>query len=95
MPCCLGVIALIFPRAALVIMWLGGYTASAFETALWPLLGFFFMPYTTCAYAVATNEFGGTEGVGLVLVVVAAVVDLGAHGGSARTGGRYRRRLVD
>lgn len=95
MPCCLGVVALLFPRTALVIMWLASYTTSAFETVVWPLLGFFFMPYATCAYAIAMNEFGGTQGVGLALVVVAAVIDLGAHGGSARGGRRYRRRLLD
>lgn len=95
MGCCLGIVALAFPRAALAIMWLVGYTATAFETYLWPLLGFIFLPYTTCAYAVAMNELGGTQGLGLVLVVVGVLLDLGTHGGSARSGGRYRRRAVD
>ncbi len=95
MGCCLGIVALAFPRAALVIMWLLGYTATAFETYLWPLLGFIFLPYATCAYAIAMNEFGGTHGLGLVLVIVGVLIDLGAHGGSARSGGRYRHRIVD
>ena len=95
MGCCLGILVLVFPRAALVIMWLVMYTSTAFETRLWPLLGFIFLPYTTCAYAIAMNELGGTQGLGLVLVVIGVLLDLGTHGGSARSGGRYRRRIVD
>ena len=95
MGCCLGILALVFPRATLVIMLLVGYTFTAFETRLWPLLGFIFLPYTTCAYAIAMNELGGTRGLGLVLVVIGVLLDLGTHGGSARSGGRYRRRIVD
>jgi hypothetical protein len=76
-------------------MWLVAYTSTAFETRLWPLAGFIFLPYTTCAYAVAMNETGGTQGLGLVLVVAGVLLDLGTHGGSARSSGRYRRRFVD
>ena len=95
MGCCLGILALVFPRATLAIMWLVGYTSTAFETYLWPLLGFIFLPYTTCAYAIAMNDLGGTQGLGLVLVVLGVLLDLGTHGGSARSGGRYRHRIVD
>lgn len=89
--CCLGILALIFPRATLVLMWLTGYTLTAFETRLWPLLGFFMMPYTACAYAVAINEFGAVEGAGLALVILGVILDLGSHGGSATQGARRRR----
>lgn len=89
MPCCLLAIAAFFPRVALVIMWLGGYSRTAFDTAIWPLLGFFFMPFTTCGYAIAANEFGGAEGMGLVLIIVGVIFDLSSHGGSERA---YRRR---
>ena len=85
MPCLLVLIAVIAPRLALVLMWLFVYTAHAFETRLWPLLGFFFMPYTTCAYAIGMNENGGFHGWSLVLLIVGVVLDLGSHGGSART----------
>ena len=95
MGCCLGILALVFPRATLVIMWLVMYTSTAFETYLWPLLGFIFMPYTTCAYAIAMNDLGGIQGLGLVLVVIGVLFDLGTHGGSARSGDRYRRRIVN
>jgi hypothetical protein len=85
MPCLIILIAVIAPRLALFLMWLFAYTASAFETRIWPLAGFFFMPYTTCAYAIGMNENGGFHGWSLVLLIVGVVLDLGSHGGSART----------
>ena len=94
MGCCLGIFALLFPRGALVLMWLFSYTATAFQTYIWPLLGFIFLPYTTVFYAVAINEIGEITGLGLVLVLLGFFLDIGTHGGSARSGGRYRRRFV-
>jgi len=91
MGCCLGVIAVAFPRIALFVMWLAGYGGQAFETRLWPVLGFFFLPYTTCAYAIAVNSLGGLTGWGLALLILGVVLDLGSHGGSASGGARYRR----
>lgn len=85
MPCCLMIVAAMFPRLALFVMWLTGYGGEAFKTALWPLLGFFVMPFTTCAYAIGMNEKGAIEGWALVLVVIAAIIDIGSHGGGART----------
>lgn len=83
---CLAVaIALLFPRLAIVLLVIfGDYIGRAYDTVLWPLLGFFFMPYTTLAYAAARNEHGGVDGPYLVLVIVAVLVDLGVIGGGAR-----------
>ena len=88
MPCCLMIIAAMFPRFALVVMWIVGYGGRAFDTALWPVLGFFFMPFTTCAYVIGMNENGGFHGWSLVLLIVAVIFDVGGHGGG---GARYRR----
>ena len=95
MACCLMAIAAFFPRVALFVMWLSGYGGVAFETILWPLLGFFFMPFTTCGYAIGMNEAGGIEGWGLALVIIGVILDLGSHGGSAKTTTRYRRVRVE
>jgi hypothetical protein len=84
MPCLLVVLALLVPRVTLVLMWLSGYGSRAFETVLWPLLGFFLMPYTTCAYAIGINSTGGFHGWSLVLLIVAVLFDLGGHGGAAK-----------
>jgi hypothetical protein len=66
------------------------YIGRAYETRLWPLLGFFFMPLTTLAYAWAINSHGSVDGGYLVVVVVAALIDWGIIGGSARN--RYGAR---
>ncbi|HQE76130.1 MAG TPA: hypothetical protein PLK00_06875 [Candidatus Hydrogenedentes bacterium] len=93
MGCCLGVIALIFPRVALAVMWLSGYGGRAFDSVLWPVLGFLFMPYTTCAYAFAVNSLGGLQGWGLAAVIAGVLLDFGSHGGGARSGHSYYQRV--
>jgi len=70
-----------FPRVALVLMWFVAYTATAFQTVFWPILGFFAMPYTTCAYAIAMNETGGIQGWTLALFIVAVALDVSSWGG--------------
>jgi hypothetical protein len=87
MPCLLTLLALITPRLVLVLVWLfSGYLGRAYETVLWPLLGFLFLPLTTLAYAWAYNSTSGQISGGyLFVVVVAALVDLGAIGGGSRS----------
>ena len=92
MPCCF--IALIFaslPRVALVLMWLTGYGRGVFESILLPVLGFFFLPYTTCGYIIGVASFGGIEGAGLALVILGVIFDLASYGGGAGSG-RYRKK---
>ncbi|MCA9416711.1 MAG: hypothetical protein KC917_10585, partial [Candidatus Omnitrophica bacterium] len=88
MPCCLLVVVGLFPRVALVLMWLTGYAQAAFTTLLFPILGFLLMPYTTCAYAIGMVETGGFRGWTLILLIIAIALDLGHLGGS----GAYQRR---
>jgi hypothetical protein len=80
------------PRIALVVMWLTGYGSAAFQTVLWPVLGFFFLPYTTCAYAIAMNNLGGIQGLGLALLIVGVFFDLASHGGAGQSTRTYRTR---
>lgn len=94
MPCCLGIFALVFPRLALIAMWLSGYAGYAYDSRLWPVLGFFFMPYTACAYAIALNSAGGLHGMGLAILIVGVMLDAGSHGGSASGGRRYRKMHI-
>ncbi len=93
MPCLLVLIGLLIPRVTLFFMWIVGYTATAFQTALWPLLGFFFMPYTTCAYAIGINANGGFHGWSLVLLILAIFFDFTNHGGSSRVVRRRETRV--
>ena len=85
MPCLVAFVAFFSPRLAIVLLVLfGGYIGRAYDTTLWPLLGFFIMPYTTLAYAFGKNTNGSIEGLYLVLVIVAVLFDFGSTGGGGR-----------
>ncbi len=90
MPCLVGCIALATPRFAIVLVVIfSDYIGRAYETFLWPFVGFLVMPLTTLAYAFAINSRGSVDGMHLVVVIVAVLADLGLVGGSARAN-RYR-----
>jgi hypothetical protein len=81
MPCLIAALALLAPRITILVLvifsdWLG----AAYATTIWPLLGFFFAPYTTLAYAFGIHAQGSISGWYLALVVVAVLMDLGALG---------------
>ena len=85
MCCILVLLALVGPRVVLVLLWLlTNYLSRAFDTFLWPLLGFLFLPWTTIAYAIAQNEFGGLNGLGIIVLALGFLVDIGAIGGGVR-----------
>ncbi len=87
MYCLVGCIALSTPRLAiLLVVVFGDYIGRAYDTLMWPLLGFLLMPTTTLAYAWAINSRGSVEGLQLVVVVIAVLIDLGMIGGGARAG---------
>jgi hypothetical protein len=81
MPCLLALIGFFFPRIVLILLWLSGYLGKAYATAIWPILGFFFAPFTTLAYAWAINSNGSVSGIYLVVVVLAVLMDIGVIGG--------------
>ena len=85
MPCLVASVAFFFPRLAIVLLVIfGDYIGRAYDTTLWPLLGFFVMPYTTLAYAFGKNANGSIEGLYLALVIVAVLFDFGTIGGGGR-----------
>ncbi len=85
MPCCLLlVLVLAGPRIVLVCMFLfSNYLERAYHGLILPILGFFLLPLTTIAYAWLMNTHRPIEGVNLVILIVAVVVDLGGIGGGA------------
>jgi len=93
MPCVIGCLALFMPRLALVLVWLfSNYVGEAYQTFLLPLLGFFFLPLTTLAYAWAWHYGDGSvNGLGLVVVLLAVLIDLGLLGTSESSRQRYSR----
>ena len=85
MCCVLVLLAFLGPRLVLFLLWLlTNYLSRAFDAFLLPFLGFLFLPWTTIAWAIAQNEFGGLSGVGLLIVVLGLLADIGVLGGGAR-----------
>ena len=89
MPCLVALLFLMFPRVALVLLWLfSNYLERAYHGILLPLLGFLFLPLTTLVYAYMINNSVPTNGFNLVWLILAVLIDLGAMG----HGYRSRRR---
>jgi hypothetical protein len=88
MPCLLVLVILLFPRVVLVLMYLlTNYLQRAYTNLLIPLLGFIFLPITTIVYAWMVNNHYPIEGVNLIILIVAALIDAGGWGG-----GEWHRR---
>jgi hypothetical protein len=85
MPCLLLFVILLFPRVALVLMWLfSTYLQRAYHGAvLIPLLGFLFLPLTTIVYAWEMNSGLPIAGINLLWLLLAVIFDLGGIGGGA------------
>lgn len=92
MPCVIVLIALFMPRLAIFLIWIfTGWLGQAYESRLWPFLGFLFMPYTTLGYmAGMLNNNGNISGGWLFLVIICVLTDMGAWGGTKKA-----RRKVD
>ncbi len=96
MPCLLALLAFFFPRFVMVLLYIfSTYLQTAFQTMIWPLLGFLFFPYTTLAYAFVMHQNNGSvSGLYLIVIIVAVLVDLGATG-NAEVSRRKRRVRVE
>lgn len=83
MPCCLVLLLLVLgPRVILaLIFFTSRYLEHAYHQMIIPLIGFFFLPWTTLAYAWIINNGHRVEGIYLVALIVTVAIDLGAHGG--------------
>jgi hypothetical protein len=87
MPCLLLILVLAFPRLVLLGMFfLSNYLDRAYHGLLIPLLGFIFLPLTTIVYAWEVNSGTPVEGVYLVALIVAVIIDIGGIGGGASRG---------
>jgi hypothetical protein len=85
MCCVLALLAFLGPRLVLFLLFLlTNYLNRAFDSFLLPLLGFLFVPWTTIAWAIAQNEFSGANGIGLLVIVLGLLADIGVLGGGAR-----------
>ena len=91
MPCLLVVLILAFPRIVMVVMFLTStYLQRAYHDLIVPVLGFIFLPLTTLVYAWLVNSHQAMEGINLIYLLVAVIIDLGGLGG----GESHRRRRL-
>jgi hypothetical protein len=90
-PCLVLLLMLAFPRVVLVLMFLfSTYLQRAYHNLLIPILGFIFLPLTTIVYAWLVNSHMPIEGLNLLYLILAVVIDVGGLGG----GEISRRRRV-
>ena len=84
MCCVLILLAFFTPRIVLFVLLLfTNYLSRAFDGFVLPFIGFLFLPATTLAYAIAQNELGGLNGLGIIVVLIGLAVDIGLLGGGA------------
>jgi hypothetical protein len=89
--CLIALVAMLSPRLAVFLLWLFTDRMSiAFDSFWVALLGFLFLPWTTLAWAVVYAPVRGVTGFGWFLVILAFLMDIGTHVGSAQA--RRERR---
>jgi len=90
-PCLFVLLLLLFPRVVLAVIFLtSNYLQRAYHDLLILILGFVFLPITTLVYAWLVNTHSPIQGINLIYLILAVVVDVGGLGG----GEGYRRRSL-
>jgi hypothetical protein len=76
-------LVLLGPRIGILVWWLFDPVRwqLAFNNWLWPLLGFFFLPWTTLMYVGIAP--GGVVGFDWIWLGIAFLADLSSYGGGA------------
>ena len=79
--CLLVILGAMMPRLVLIVIAIATeWISMAYETTIWPLLGWFFMPFTTLAYMAAMlNNDHQVSGGWIVLMIIAVLMDLGGN----------------
>jgi len=88
--CCFATALLLFgPRLAILIWWLYTpvYISNLFQTWIWPILGWIFLPWTTLMYMVVAPA--GIVGFDWILLGLGVFADMATYFG----GYAERRRL--
>ena len=89
MPCLLAILAMATPRLVVALLYfLSRWFDGVFTTALWPVLGFLFMPTTLLWFTAVQHWYAGQWTLGpIVGLVIAIMIDM------SPAGGRRRRRV--
>jgi hypothetical protein len=87
--CIVFLAAALSPRFAIFLLWLfdNPRMDRAFDSGWIALIGFFFLPWTTLAWAVAYAPVQGVTGFGWFVVIVAFIADITTY-----TSGHRARR---
>lgn len=86
MPCLVAILALMAPRLVVVLLWFfTNWFRGMFDTVLWPILGFLFLPTTLLWYSAVQQWFGGEWTLRPVVgLVIALLIDVSPAGGRKR-----------
>ncbi len=86
MPCLLALLALAAPRLVVFLLWFfTNWFRGIFNSILWPVLGFFFLPTTLLWYTAVQHWFGGQWTLWPVVgLVVALAIDISPAKGRRR-----------
>ena len=86
MPCLIVVLALAVPRLVLLGLWFfTNWFDGLFQSLLWPILGFIFLPTTLFWYTAVQHWFAGMWTLWpIVGVVIALMIDLSPGKGARR-----------
>jgi hypothetical protein len=81
MGCLLPIFGLICPRVVMIAIFIAtNWFSRGFQTVIWPLVGFFLMPYTTLMYLWASIQTDhNVSGGWIVGIVIAVILDLGVN----------------
>lgn len=89
MPCLFAVFALAAPRLVVALLYFfTRWFEGMFDTILWPILGFIFLPTTLLWYTAVQHWFNGQWTLWpIVGLVVALMIDISPAGGKRQRGG--------
>ncbi len=70
------------PRAAILVWWLIDIDRwnAAFSNLIWPVVGFFFAPWTTLTWVIIAP--GGVSGLDWVILGIGILADVASYSGS-------------
>lgn len=87
MPCLLALLAVAFPRIAIVLLWLfTNFFTGVYNNIIIPVVGFIFLPLTLIVYTYLQKTHPGAMGIQqLIFLFIAVILDLGLLGGSYRS----------
>lgn len=83
MPCLLALLAVAFPRVAIILLWLfTNFFTGVYTNIIIPILGFLFLPLTLIVYTYLEKIHPGALSTqSLIFIFIAVIIDLGLLGG--------------